>query len=167
MMSQKQGQRILQAVKEKLYTTAGLRSLEMEDPAFHPWIGGSQPERDRAYHQGTVWGFPAWGVFPCGAELFPEGGKTGSAPRTGPSCELDAGRMSVSSGGDLMVRRRFCRRFYAQAWSVGEILRVYKEMEGKKMNAVEKNGRRSGKAFLNRKNLWKTLRMKGMTSVSR
>ena len=27
---------------------------------------------------------------------------------------------------------------YAQAWSVGEILRVYKEMEGKKMNAVVK-----------------------------
>ncbi len=46
-------------------------------------------------------GISAWGVFPCGAELFPEGGKTGSAPRTGPSCELDAGRMSVSSGGDL------------------------------------------------------------------
>ena len=42
-----------QAVKEKLYTTAGLRSLEMEDPAFHPWIGGSQAERDRAYHQVT------------------------------------------------------------------------------------------------------------------
>ena len=101
MVSQKQGQRILQEVKEKLYTTAGLRSLEMEDPAFHPWIGGSQPERDRAYHQGTSLGISTWGVFPRGAELFPEGGKTGSASRTGASCELDAGRMPVSSGGDL------------------------------------------------------------------
>lgn len=56
---------------------------------------------------------------------------------------------------------------YAQAWSVGEILRVYKEIEGKKMNAVVKRTPAEWKSFLNRKNLWKTLRMKGMTSVSR
>ena len=87
--------------QEKLYTTAGLRSLEMEDPAFHPWIGGSQPERDRGISSGDSLGISTWGVFPRGAELFPEGGKTGSASRTGASCELDAGRMPVSSGGDL------------------------------------------------------------------
>ena len=75
MMSQKQGQRILQAVKEKLYTTAGMRSLEMEDPAFHPWIGGSQPERDRAYHQGTVWGFPLGAYFRAVLNYFPKEGK--------------------------------------------------------------------------------------------
>ena len=75
MVSQKQGQRILQAVKEKLYTTAGLRSLEMEDPAFHPWIGGSQPERDRAYHQGTVWGFPLGAYFRAVLNYFPKEGK--------------------------------------------------------------------------------------------
>ena len=75
MVSQKQGQRILQAVKEKLYTTAGMRSLEMEDPAFHPWIGGSQPERDRAYHQGTVWGFPLGAYFRAVLNYFPKEGK--------------------------------------------------------------------------------------------
>ena len=36
---------------------------------------------------------------------------------------------------------------YAQAWSVGEILRVYKEMEGKKMNAVVKRTPAEWKSF--------------------
>ena len=36
---------------------------------------------------------------------------------------------------------------YAQAWSVGEILRVYKEIEGKKMNAVVKRTPAEWKSF--------------------
>jgi len=133
MMSQKQGQRIVQAVKEKLYTTAGLRSLEMEDPAFHPWIGGSQPERDRAYHQGTVWGFPLGAYFRAVLNYFPKEGK--QEVRRG----LDRLASWMQEGclfhlaeiydGAAPVMSKGC---YAQAWSVGEILRVYKEMEGKK-----------------------------------
>lgn len=148
MVSQKQGQRVLQAVKEKLYTTAGLRSLEMEDPAFHPWIGGSQAERDRAYHQGTVWGFPLGAYFRAVLNYFPKEGK--QEVRRG----LDRLASWMQEGclfhlaeiydGAAPVMSKGC---YAQAWSVGEILRVYKEIEGKKMNAVVKRTPAEWKSF--------------------
>jgi predicted glycogen debranching enzyme len=41
--------------KEKLLTPFGLRSLSPENPAFRGKYMGSQPMRDLAYHQGTVW----------------------------------------------------------------------------------------------------------------
>src|SRR5690606_26753537 len=37
------------------WTPAGLRSLAPGEPGYVPHYGGGQPERDRAYHQGTVW----------------------------------------------------------------------------------------------------------------
>ena len=148
MVSQKQGQRILQAVKEKLYTTAGLRSLAMDDPAFHPWIGGSQPERDRAYHQGTVWGFPLGAYFRAVLKYFPKDGK--QEVRRG----LDRLESWMQEGclfhlaeiydGAAPVMSKGC---YAQAWSVGEILRVYREMEGKKVNPVVKRTPAEWKSF--------------------
>ena len=49
---------VLHKIKEELYTTAGLRTLSPRDNAFHDIYIGSMQERDRAYHQGTVWAFP-------------------------------------------------------------------------------------------------------------
>ena len=46
---------VLHKIKEELYTTAGLRTLSPKDSAFHDIYIGSMQERDRAYHQGTVW----------------------------------------------------------------------------------------------------------------
>ena len=40
-----------------LVTQYGLRSLAPDHPDYKPRITGSVPERDGAYHQGTVWGF--------------------------------------------------------------------------------------------------------------
>lgn len=152
MVNLKQGQRILRAVKEKLYTTAGLRSLAMDDPAFHSWYGGSQPERDRAYHQGTVWGFPLGAYFRAILKYFPEEGK--QEVRRG----LDRLESWLNEGclfhlaeiydGAAPVMSKGC---YAQAWSVGEILRVYHEMEGKKMNPVLKRTPAEWKSFFESK----------------
>ena len=120
----------------------------MEDPAFHPWIGGSQPERDRAYHQGTVWGFPLGAYFRAVLNYFPKEGK--QEVRRG----LDRLASWMQEGclfhlaeiydGAAPVMSKGC---YAQAWSVGEILRVYKEIEGKKMNAVVKRTPAEWKSF--------------------
>lgn len=43
------------AARERLLTPCGLRSLSPESPAFRGKYMGSQPMRDLAYHQGTVW----------------------------------------------------------------------------------------------------------------
>lgn len=55
---------VIAKVREELYTTVGLRTLSKKDDDFHPIYIGSMQERDRAYHQGTVWTFPL-GAFLC------------------------------------------------------------------------------------------------------
>ena len=58
MPNQRQAEKIIETVQIHLYTPWGLRSLSPEDADFHPVYGGSQYERDMAYHQGTVRAFP-------------------------------------------------------------------------------------------------------------
>lgn len=132
MLSPKREQQVVDTVFEKLYTPYGLRTLSMDDEEFKEFYGGSQMDRDMAYHQGTVW------VFPLGAYYLAylkvngysrEASETvreqmevlESALREGCIGQLpeiyDGGNPSSSKG---------C---FAQAWSVGEILRVYETLE--------------------------------------
>src|SRR5580704_16456895 len=50
-------QRAVIAACAPLVTPYGLRSLAPDDPAYCPHITGPVPERDGAYHQGTVWAY--------------------------------------------------------------------------------------------------------------
>ena len=50
-----QQKHIFEAIKSKLYTPYGLRTLEKDDPEFKAFYQGNQWDRDHAYHQGTVW----------------------------------------------------------------------------------------------------------------
>lgn len=132
ILSDEQGRSILSAVKERLYTPVGLRSLEPADPAFHPWYGGSQPERDRAYHQGTVWAFPLGayyrGVLACAEdkEAAKEEIRQGLNLLEGWLREGCLFHLAEIYDGEAPVSSKGC---YGQAWSVGEILRVYKLVE--------------------------------------
>ncbi len=47
--------RAREIAEEELLTPYGLRSLSMHSPMYIGYYGGSQRERDLAYHQGTVW----------------------------------------------------------------------------------------------------------------
>ena len=131
MLDRRQESRIVDAVYEKLYTPYGLRTLSMDDPEFHAAYGGELRERDLAYHQGTVW------VFPMGAyylaylkvrDYAPEAVRTvrrqlavlESAMREGCIGQLP----EIYDG----ARPTFSRGCFAQAWSVGEILRVYEAL---------------------------------------
>lgn len=49
------GQVVLQVARERLLTPYGLRSLDPADPQYIGQYQGGIWQRDRAYHQGTVW----------------------------------------------------------------------------------------------------------------
>jgi glycogen debranching enzyme len=64
-----QGQHILDVAQLRLLTPYGLRSLDPDDPDYVGSYRGNQQQRDRAYHQGTVW---CWliGAFVRGWQRF-------------------------------------------------------------------------------------------------
>jgi predicted glycogen debranching enzyme len=53
--SQQQAHQILKLASSCLLTPYGLRTLDPADPEYIGEYKGNQQERDRAYHQGTVW----------------------------------------------------------------------------------------------------------------
>src|SRR6185437_9659716 len=52
---------VLSAIRERLLTPFGLRSLAPGEPDYKPRYDGDLRSRDAAYHQGTVW---AWLIGP-------------------------------------------------------------------------------------------------------
>jgi predicted glycogen debranching enzyme len=46
---------VVGAVEKRLWTPPGLRTLAPDEPGYCPRYGGDVPQRDGAYHRGTVW----------------------------------------------------------------------------------------------------------------
>src|SRR5204862_3573894 len=61
ILDQSRWQAVLNAVREKLLTPYGLRSLAPGHPDYKAKYYGDLRARDAAYHQGTVW---AWLIGP-------------------------------------------------------------------------------------------------------
>lgn len=131
MVEKSQAVRILDVLEKELYTPYGMRSLSPRDREFHPFCKGPQKERDLAYHQGTVW------VFPLGAYLkallrwlepdrsLPLVKEKLSQFETS-LWEGCIGQAAEIYDGAFPCESRGC---YAQGWSVGEMLRVYRDIE--------------------------------------
>ncbi len=124
--------RVVETVYRQLYTPQGLRTLSPEDPEFRPFYGGSQRERDLAYHQGTVWPFPlgAWYLAYLKVQGYsPEAlrqVREWLSPMAGILREGCVGQLPEIYDGGAPGPSKGC---YAQAWSVGELLRVYETLE--------------------------------------
>lgn len=123
---------VVEKVFEKLYTPYGLRTLEEEDDQFRGFYGGEQKERDLAYHQGTVWGFPLGGYYLAYLKVhgYSEEAKNIVAGQLealeGAMREGCIGQLPEIYDGKYPVYSKGC---FAQAWSVGELLRVYAVLE--------------------------------------
>lgn len=119
----------LAAVRDKLLTPVGLRTLSPDDPAYQAFYRGRQAERDRAYHQGTVW---PWllGLYADSVEAI-EGSRAAAEemmPILAALCahlrtEGCIGQIGELFDGDAPHRPGGAP---AQAWSVSEVLRVAK-----------------------------------------
>ena len=132
MLDEEKERRIVDTVFEKLYTPYGLRTLDPEDEEFHASYGGEMIKRDLSYHQGTVWTFPMGGYYLAYLKVNKDSREAKeivakqlevleSAMREG--C---IGQLPEIYDGEIPVSSKGC---FAQAWSVGEILRVYEKLE--------------------------------------
>ena len=128
MLNPEQERSVVDTVRRHLHTPCGLRTLSPEDPEYKGFYGGPQISRDMAYHQGTTW------VFPMGAYYL-------ACLKTGETREqvhqqlqaMDAmlrqgcaGQLPEIYDGDFPCDGKGC---FAQAWSVGEMLRVFEAIE--------------------------------------
>ena len=132
MLTEAQERSVVDAVYRHLYTSCGLRTLAPEDAEYRGFYGGPQVQRDLAYHQGTAWVFPmgayylAWmkvhGFSREAAQRVRED-LTALEPMLREGC---AGQLPEIYDGDFPAESKGC---FAQAWSVGELLRVWEQVE--------------------------------------
>jgi Glycogen debranching enzyme len=116
---------ILHVCESKLLTPFGLRTLAPDDPHYRGQLIGDPRSRDTAYHQGTVW---PWLLGPYIDALRRYRGDAGNdaattliANMTAHLADAGVGTISEIFDGDAPHAPRGC---IAQAWSVGEVLRV-------------------------------------------
>ena len=141
-----QARSALDAVTTHLLTPAGLRTVAPHDPAYRGHYGGSQRERDRAYHQGSVW--------PWLLGLYADAVVATRGPDTLPSLlapcfafferhiddEGCVGQVSEVFSGDTPHAAGGAP---AQAWSVSELLRVHHMVHAKARASSAKSARKS------------------------
>ena len=114
---------VVSAVRAKLVTPVGLRSLAPGEPGYKPRYFGDLRARDAAYHQGTVW---AWLIGPfidAWLKVYPD-------DRTAARHFLDGFEPHLAEAGIGSISEVFDaeppftpRGCIAQAWSVAEVLR--------------------------------------------
>lgn len=120
------GRAIVDVCAAHLLTSHGLRSLSPHHPAYAGKYGGDQKARDSVYHQGVVWG---WLVGPF-VEAYRRAYGDAVLARSflaGFEHHLtDDGLGSIAEifEGDAPFAPRGC---IAQAWSVAEVLRAWRE----------------------------------------
>jgi predicted glycogen debranching enzyme len=118
---------IVDACARELVTSHGLRSLSPRHPAYIGRYGGDQRTRDAAYHQGTVW---AWLIGPfVSAHLWvygdPAAARSFLAPFEHHLSDDGLGTIAEIFEGDAPFKPRGAM---AQAWSVAEVLRAWREV---------------------------------------
>ncbi|MCP4426580.1 MAG: glycogen debranching protein [Chloroflexi bacterium] len=112
----------------RLLTSHGLRSLSPSDDVYVGRYGGDQVERDGAYHQGTVWGWLIGPFVSAHLRVYqdPVQARSYLQPLLRHLADHGVGSVSEIFDGDPPFTPRGC---IAQAWSVAELLRVWRETE--------------------------------------
>ena len=134
-LTPEQQKAVVDVCARRLLTSHGLRSLAPGEPGYTGHYSGGPRERDAAYHQGTVWGW-LLGPFalahhrvyhdseaalrflePLGRQIYASG----------------LGTLSEIFDGDAPFTPRGC---IAQAWTVAEVLRAWKEITNENKSGI-------------------------------
>ena len=121
-----QAAQVLETVTKYLYTPAGLRTLPTSDPRYVAQYGGDGLRRDSSYHQGTVWSWLLGAYIDATMRVHHSAEEARRIVNafTYHLEEACVGSISEIFDADPPHHPRGC---VAQAWSVGELLRVLKE----------------------------------------
>ena len=124
MLDDERTRKVVHRVEKDLLTPVGLRSLSPADPKYVPVYFGPPFERDSAYHQGAVWAWLIGGFVDAYRRIYPEReGRIAEILSGFESHLYEAGLGQVSEIFDAQPPH-IPRGCPAQAWSVGEVLRV-------------------------------------------
>lgn len=131
LLPEEQEKAVVALVEKELFVGCGLRSLAPDHPDYHGIYCGALAKRDAAYHQGTAWGFLLGGFFSAYMKVNHHSSSAAENAirmlkpvRKHLSDSGCIGSISEIFDGDAPHNPRGC---YAQAWSVGEVLRCYCE----------------------------------------
>lgn len=131
LFPEEQEKAVVALVEKELFVGCGLRSLAPDHPDYHGIYCGALAKRDAAYHQGTAWGFLLGGFFSAYMKVNHHSSSAAENAirmlepvRKHLSDSGCIGSISEIFDGDAPHNPRGC---YAQAWSVGEVLRCYCE----------------------------------------
>ena len=121
---------VIEVVTNELLTPRGLRTLSSHHPAYKGSCSGNQSERDRAYHQGTVWpwllGYYAEGYLKTYKKEGVSFIRSLYDDFESTAFEHGIGSVSEIYDGDPPY---YPRGAISQAWSISELLRI-KELIG-------------------------------------
>jgi predicted glycogen debranching enzyme len=127
-----QARAVVDAVERELWAPLGLRSLERGHPDYRPHYTGDVRSRDGAYHQGTVWPWllgpfvEAWvKVRGAAPEAKAEARARFVAPLRRHLSDAGLGHVSEIADAEAPYQPRGCP---FQAWSVGELLRLERQV---------------------------------------
>jgi predicted glycogen debranching enzyme len=129
LLTAQQEKAIVDTCALQLLTSYGLRSLSPDHPDYKGKYGGDRITRDGAYHQGTVWGWLLGAFVEAHLKVYqnPQIAKSFLKPMFAHLQDACLGSLSEIFDGDIPFHPRGA---FAQAWSVGEILRVWFYLEG-------------------------------------
>jgi len=125
---------VVNVLQKELLTAYGLRTLNVQDSRYKSQYTGPQSERDEAYHQGTVWPYLLGPFVEAYLKVnqFSRKSKKKAAEFIQPLMhhlieDGCLGQICEIFDGNAPHKPRGC---FAQAWSVGEMIRVYLLIHG-------------------------------------
>jgi predicted glycogen debranching enzyme len=115
---------VVDACAASFVTSNGLRTLAPDDPRFVAHYGGTQAQRDAAYHEGTAWPWLLGHFALAHARVYRDSAAARSFLEPLADQLFDCGLGSISEIADAAAPFT-PRGAIAQAWSVAELIRAW------------------------------------------